>query len=82
MQFAGSAVSPRGKVFLSWFVQEKAAQHPIYCSNMKGSGNEKVYRGAAQNSESVSPENAFVMKLESFKMVTQGKILKKTFYPL
>lgn len=50
---------------------------------MRGSGNEKVYRGAAQNTESESSENAsifiqaFVMKLESFKIVTKGKILKK-----
>lgn len=71
MQFAGqstagSAVSPSGKVFLSWFIQEKAAQHPIYCSNMRGKGNEKMYRGPAQKSECVSPENAFVMKFESF----------------
>lgn len=52
MQFAGQstaggAVSPRGKVLLSWFIQEKVAQHPIYCSNMRGSGNEKIYRGPA-----------------------------------
>lgn len=71
MQFAGrstagGAVSPRGKVLLSWFIQEKAAQHPIYCSNMRGSGNEKIYRRPAYNSESVSLENAFVMKLQSF----------------
>lgn len=53
MQFAGqstagSAVSPRRKVFLSWFIQEKAAQHPIHCSNVRGSGNEKIYRGPEQ----------------------------------
>lgn len=87
MQFAGqstagSAVFPRGKVFLSWFIQEKAVQYPIYFSNMRGSGNEKIYRRPAQNSEFVSPENAFVMKLESFKNVTKGKILQKTFYQL
>lgn len=49
---------------------------------MRSSGNEKIYRGADQNRESVSPENAFVMKLESFKNVTKEKILKKTFYQL
>lgn len=58
---AGSAVSPKGNVFLSWFVQEKTAQHLTYCSNMRGSGNEKVYRGAAQNIGSVSSENASIL---------------------
>lgn len=58
---AGSAVSPKGNVFLSWFVQEKVAQHLTHCSNMRGSGNEKVYSGAAQNIESLSSENANIL---------------------
>lgn len=55
---------------------------------MRGTGNEKVYRGSAQNIETVSRENdsiliqAFVMKLESLKTVTRGKVLKKIFYHL
>lgn len=55
---------------------------------MRDSGNEKVYRRTALNIESISSENAsilikvFVTKLESFKIVTKGKVLKKTFYHL
>lgn len=54
MQSAGqssvvSAVSPKGNGILFLVCSKKAAQHLTYYSNMRDSGNEKVYRGTALN---------------------------------